>query len=83
MTSLRDVLAVFESSPAPLSVEAAAHRLHMERGLLESMVDFWVRKGKLRPVNCQACGLRGNCPILAKMPTLYETVHNPATLCDL
>ncbi|MBZ0306278.1 MAG: FeoC-like transcriptional regulator [Anaerolineae bacterium] len=83
MTSLRDVLAVFESSPAPLSVEAAARHLTVERGILESMVNFWVQKGKLRPVNCASCGLNGSCPILARMPLMYEVVRElpEARLC--
>ncbi len=75
MTSLREVLAVFESSPAPLSVEAAARQLSVERGILESMVEFWVRKGKLRPVNCATCGLNGSCPLLARIPLMYEVVR--------
>lgn len=63
---LSRVLEQFEKAKGPLTLSEMARRLGIESSALEGMVQFLVRKGKLRQVGpdttaCDSCGLRSGC----------------------
>ena len=45
---LYDVLQALEHAPGPISLEQLSKQLGVERAVLEDMISFWVRKGRLR-----------------------------------
>ena len=47
-TTLRTVLTAFEQADRPLSLTQLATDLSVPPAMLEGMIDFWVRKGRLR-----------------------------------
>jgi FeoC like transcriptional regulator len=61
-----------------------ARDLNISPARLEGMVQYWVRKGKLREVtsfsNCGTCGHGANgCPYMTALPKCYElAVENEA-----
>lgn len=78
-TQLREVLNQFVHQSAPLSTNQMARNLGIERAILEDMIAYWVRKGKLREVigtstGCSTCGIKTACPFIVAMPRYYELV---------
>jgi len=78
-TTLRAVLTAFEQSEKPLSLAQLAAELSLPHPVLEGMIDFWVRKGRLQETSstasaCAACGHGGSCPLVIKMPRRFELV---------
>lgn len=76
-TLLKQVLELFEFSPQPLSLPEMARILGVEPGMLEAMIEYWVRKGKLREAgdtagSCVLCGSRTECPFVVRLPRRYE-----------
>lgn len=74
-TTLRQVLEQFEQSQGAVSLPHMANTLGIERGTLQNMIDYWVRKGKLREVgvqSCATCGGSSGCPFMMAMPRCYE-----------
>lgn len=75
-STLRQVLNVFEEASGPLSLSNVAHQLDVSQGHLESMIQYWVRKGRIRETaagkECGNCGLKGECPFVMEMPRSYE-----------
>ncbi len=75
---LRSVLTAFENADAPCTLNQLARELDIAPGMLDGMIDYWVRKGKLRPVHtataCNACGSKTHCPFIMQMPPTYELV---------
>ena len=94
-SQLREVLNRFGDQSAPLSINQMARDMDLEPGVLHGMIDYWVRKGKLREVNgsgegCTTCGVKGSCPFIVAMPRYYELVTDedgpaacPACSCGL
>lgn len=76
--TLRDVLHAFETAERPCTLNQMARDLDITPGLLDSMIQHWVRKGKLRPVHsgsaCDTCGGASQCPFIAALPPTYELV---------
>ncbi len=73
---LREVLDAFENN-GPRSLGQMSQDLGVEPGMLDSMIQFWVQKGKLREVcdsGCSSCSAHGSCPIVVSMPRRYELV---------
>jgi hypothetical protein len=71
LTKLREVLCAFEQAQGPMSLDDLSRRLGVDRGTLDAMLDFWVRKGRLREVNpsqlpegCAACSGADGCPFV-------------------
>ncbi|MEW6578652.1 MAG: FeoC-like transcriptional regulator [Chloroflexota bacterium] len=89
-TTLRQVLQTFEEARAPRTLSQLARELDIPPGMLEGMIDHWVRKGKLRETGsspaCTTCGQSASCPFIAKMPRSFELVTDdedaPPPLCD-
>ena len=78
MTPLRQVLTYFENSQIGISINAIAREMEISPGQVGSMVEFWVRKGKIRPSpvqDCGSCNVNGNCPFVIEMPLSYELVR--------
>jgi hypothetical protein len=77
-TTLRQVLDIFENATGPLSLAQMAARMGIEPAMLEGMIGYWVRKGRLREVGglpaCTTCGIKGGCPYVIQMPRRYELV---------
>jgi len=80
MSKLKQILAVFTEASQPLSTQQIAIQLDLQPELVEDMIAFWVRKGKLRDVNecsddCGTCGAgSAGCPFVINMPKRYECV---------
>ncbi len=78
-SQLQQVLNRFSDQSAPLSLRALAHEMQLEPGVLHGMLEYWVRKGKLREVgsggeSCTTCGIKGACPFVVHLPRYYERV---------
>ena len=80
---LRQVLTAFETGRGSMSLHQMARELNLEAGTLESMIDYWIRKGKIREVHqennrCQTCSISGSdchgCPFVMQTPRRYELV---------
>lgn len=76
--TLRDVLTTFERTNRPLTVGQMAREMDLSPAMLDSMIAYWVRKGKLRVVDdsphCGTCGHARGCPFVLQMPRRYELV---------
>ncbi|MEO8391569.1 MAG: FeoC-like transcriptional regulator [Chloroflexota bacterium] len=74
-TTLRQVLEQFEQRQGAVSLPQMARSLGIERGMLQNMIEYWVRKGKLREVGtpvCTTCGSASGCPFIVVLPRCYE-----------
>ncbi len=76
---LRQVLQIFETAAGPLTLAEVARLLDIEEGILEGMLEYWVRKGRLRKVTpysriCSVCGEAKTCPFLLNLPARYELI---------
>lgn len=80
MTMLRHVLQHFEQRSGAISLVQMARDLGVERAVLQDMLDYWVRKGRLREVQNSACGTcgcgSGGCPLMVMLPRMYELVRD-------
>jgi len=86
---LNSVLQEIEAAGGVLNLDELSGRLGVERGALEGMIQFWVRKGRLKDDDLEmdaamsSCGLSGacgncpgpaNCAFVMKMPKSYSLV---------
>ena len=86
---LRQVLDHFENSQKPLRLTVLAEELNISDGMLNEMIQYWVKKGKLREISidsgvCYKCGTQSVCPLVVSMPRMYEIVTDddpPVTPC--
>ncbi len=85
---LRQILALFNAAPGPLSLELLAAQLDVDRSALEGMLGELVALGRLTrttgvaATGCTACGVKGACPyILTTDLVCYNlaSVHRSAT----
>ena len=86
-TMLRQVLNAFEDSAGPRSLGKLAKELDIAPGMLEGMIDYWVRKGKLREAGsgtatCTTCGKATSCPFIMKLPRSYELATGDTPPCE-
>jgi len=79
---LYQLLHEIEATPDTLSLGQLAAKLRVEESALRGMIDFWVRKGRLRgdevgatealPIcssaGCHRCPGAAQCPFVMKMP---------------
>ncbi len=78
-TMLREVLRAFETARGPLSLNDMARDLDITPGMLDGMIEYWVRKGKIRECE-QRLGVRVDAQrekllrIPRTMPRSYELV---------
>jgi hypothetical protein len=52
---LHQVLRALQTAEGPISLDELSRRLGIERGVLDGMIAFWVRKGRLKESG-GACG---------------------------
>jgi len=83
---LRQVLHEIEAAQGPLDLNELSRRLDVDRGALEGMVQFWVRKGRLiddvavaeTAAVCAvghcggSCAGPRDCPFPMKMPRTFS-----------
>lgn len=77
-TSLRAVLDAFEYKNTAVSLNQLSRELGVTPAILDSMIDYWVRKGRLReaaPTSCSTCNHARGCPFIMKMPRMIELVR--------
>lgn len=79
-STLRQVLTIFETATTPLSLPQVARDLDISVERLEGMLQYWVRKGKLRESagvsECGSCGQKGACAFVMEMPHSYELAND-------
>jgi hypothetical protein len=81
-STLREVLRAFETAQGPLSLSDIARDLDITPGMLDGMIDYWVRKGKIRPAaggpacaTCSSCShSKSCCTYSPTMPRSYLLV---------
>lgn len=83
-SQLREVLNRFADQSAPVSIHRMAQDMGIEPNILSGMIDYWVRKGKLREVSgvgetCHTCGIKGACPYVITLPRSYELAGDDDT----
>lgn len=86
MTLLREVLRELEAAEGPVNMNALSQKLGVERSALEGMIQFWVRKGRLKDdereneqifATCGGGSCGGGCPgpqgcpYVLKMPRTF------------
>jgi hypothetical protein len=75
-SKLTQVLRLFEGSKDSLSVASIAQDLDVSIERVESMIQYWVRKGRIREAGlsdkCGTCGSSGHCPFVIRLPRSYE-----------
>jgi len=80
-SQLREVLNRFDGQSVPVSINQMAREMSLEPGVLQGMIDYWVRKGKLREISgsgdsCVTCGVKSACPFIVAMPRYYELAND-------
>ena len=83
-STLRQVLNYFEGSHTALRLSTLAKELDISEAMLAEMIQYWVKKGKLREVNldggnCTQCHIESSCPFVVTMPRMYELVREGET----
>ncbi|MBI9043206.1 MAG: hypothetical protein JEZ06_01900 [Anaerolineaceae bacterium] len=80
---LHKILEEFEKSNSTISLNGLAKKLDIERGALEGMLEYWVRKGRIRAddqdsscVSCHSTSACGSCNNGMKFPKTYSLISN-------
>ena len=85
-STLRQVLATFENATTPLSLPQIARELGISTEALDGMLQYWVRKGKLKESaatrTCGTCGSKDGCAFVLELPHSYE-LASPANRIDI
>lgn len=82
---LQQVLREIEQARGPLSLGDLAHKLEVDRGTLEGMLAFWVRKGRIAMSDvdgqtcvsgngCGGCASTTGCPFAGLAPRTFALV---------
>ncbi len=80
---LKQVLHEIETINAPITLQALSHRLKIEPSALQGIIDFWVRKGRLRDDDAvdecapdggcgPSCGGATSCAFIVDIPRSYS-----------
>ena len=77
-SKLSNLLTKIEESSGAFSIQALARELDLTPERVESMLEYWVRKGKIESstnlTECGSCSAQGDCPFILEMPKTYELV---------
>ena len=78
ITTLSKLLEIFEETSGALSIQTMASELEIRPAQVESMVDFWINKGRIRvstnPSECGSCSAQGDCSFIFEIPKTFELV---------
>ena len=84
---LQQVLEELKTAKGPVSLDALAHKLGVERSALEGMIQFWIRKGRIKDdilesesphdvcesvCSTSSCSGPKNCTFVMSMPRTYS-----------
>lgn len=86
-TILREVLRTFETARGPLSLNDIARDLDITPGTLDGMIEYWVRKGKIRAATsgsaCVSCrSAKSCCTYSPTTPRSYVLVTDDSAESD-
>ena len=77
-SKLSNLLTKIEESSGAFSIQALARELDLTPERVESMLEYWVRKGKIKnsasQAECGSCSAFSECPFILEMPKTYELV---------
>ncbi len=80
---LHQVLQAFETATGPVSLDELSRELGIERGALEGMIAFWVRKGRLQDSAGTVCsGSCGSCGAAPGGCTFNQSAPRTITLLE-
>ena len=84
-STLRQVLTIFEQADDALSLVHIARELEISTARLEGMLQYWVRKGRIREAvdpssGCTSCGITGECPFVMALPRSYELATDDSVI---
>jgi hypothetical protein len=84
---LRELLRLIEAADGPMTVSELSRRLNVAPGVIEGMLEHWVRKGRLAVSGgaataccatgdgCGSCAGVGDCPFVARLPRSFTVVQ--------
>lgn len=58
---LQQVLYALETATGPISLDELSRQLGIEQSVLEGMIAFWVRKGRIKDTANGGCGKGPGC----------------------
>jgi DNA-binding HxlR family transcriptional regulator len=82
---LRQLLALFDTTPGPISLDLLAAQLDVEPAVLEGMLTELVRMGRVSRVEdrtesaCAACGFTRGCPYVLSNAGVCYVLANAKT----
>jgi hypothetical protein len=82
-TLLRQVLEAFETTDTNIRLDALSRQLGVDSGTLDNMIQYWVRKGRIREISndaCHACSTSA-CPVMENAPRRYTLVKGHEACC--
>ena len=86
MSKLSNLLTKIEESSGAFSIQALARELDLTPERVESMLEYWVRKGKIQSstkfTECGSCSSQEDCPFVLEMPKTYNLVTSQDHLSD-
>ena len=85
-SKLSSLLTKIKESSGAFSIQALARELDLTPERVESMLEYWVRKGMIESstklTECGSCSSQGDCPYVLEMPQTYELVTGHDQLAD-
>jgi len=85
-STLSKLIILFEDTPGTLSITSLARELDVSPGRAEEMVEFWIRKGRIKAsshlTECGTCSVQGDCPFVLEMPRTYELAESQSYNSD-
>jgi hypothetical protein len=86
-STLTKILELLQDNDDPLSLGYIAHQLDISPEKTESMLQFWIKKGKIsitdEEADCGACSENSSCPFIYKLPTSYKLSEDDSGLKHL
>jgi hypothetical protein len=79
-TTLRRVLQAFEEADTSIRLDVLSRNLGIDPGTLDSMIQHWIRKGRIKEVRmetggCYTCDVQTECPFVMRLPRSYTLVR--------
>lgn len=78
VSKLSRILDLIQEADDPISLGTIAHQLEISPQRAESMLHYWIRKGRISQISqgadCRRCGINGSCPFVIQFPTSYQLV---------